>query len=279
VLCQILIMPSCLGLLVSLVLTTVLLLLGCLLVMAEEFSGFPKILQKCSYELVHEKQKRTIFVCAVITLISVASSMGLILCKANSDEEGMNITFNPLVLPQSTLLDSNSSDAEPSASAKCKHTEYVVYIWVLCLIALATALKLYYLVKTCLAMIMVICYSILILKIFPEYFQSSEAKPSAMPLSAQMLILLVVFLTMVTYHARLVEVTSRLDFIWKAQAEKELLNMQSNRNLNNTLIKNILPDIVAQYYLSENNNEQLYAMDHIFCAVMVSCNFKTDEYL
>lgn len=58
-----------------------------------------------------------------------------------------------------------------------------------------------------------------------------------MPLGAQMTILLVIFLTMVTYHARLVEVTSRLDFIWKEQAEKELANMKSNRFLNDVLIK------------------------------------------
>lgn len=60
---------------------------------------------------------------------------------------------------------------------------------------------------------------------------------TGMPLGAQMTILLVIFLTMVTYHARLVEVTSRLDFIWKEQAEKELANMKSNRFLNDVLIK------------------------------------------
>lgn len=33
------------------------------------------------------------------------------------------------------------------------------------------------------------------------------------------------------------KVTSRLDFIWKEQAERELTNMKSNRALNDTLIK------------------------------------------
>jgi adenylate cyclase 8 len=252
------------GLLISLVVTTVFLLLGCLLVMAEEFSGFPNILRTCSSELVHDKQKRTIFVCAVITLISLASSMGLILCEELS-----------LVGDDLNTTESNSSTVVSRPSiVQCSHPEYVVFTWVLCLIALATALKLYYLVKTFLATIMVICYSILILVIYPEIFMHSKngakAQSIGMPLSAQMLILLIVFLTMVTYHARLVEVTSRLDFIWKAQAEKELHNMQSNRTLNNTLIKNILPDHVAQYYLSDINKEQLYANNHDFCAVMVS---------
>lgn len=118
-------------------------------------------------------------------------------------------------------------------SDPCSHPEYMVFTWILCLIALATGLKLYYLVKTFMALIMVICYAILIL--MTDVFKSEDFMP--MPLSAQMNILLVIFLTMVTYHARLVEVTSRLDFIWKEQAEKELANMKSNRYLNDVLIK------------------------------------------
>lgn len=109
------------------------------------------------------------------------------------------------------------------------------------MIALATGLKLYYLVKTFMAFAMVICYAVLILAVYPDVFHNSylekEYQEIGMPLGAQMTILLVIFLTMVTYHARLVEVTSRLDFIWKEQAEKELANMKSNRFLNDVLIK------------------------------------------
>lgn len=123
---------------------------------------------------------------------------------------------------------------------ECIFPEYIVFTWVLCLIALATGLKLYYLVKTFMAFIMVICYALLILVAFPDVFHSATKelqKVAELPLAAQMVILLVIFLTMVTYHARLVEVTSRLDFIWKEQAEKELANMKSNRFLNDVLIK------------------------------------------
>lgn len=108
---------------------------------------------------------------------------------------------------------------------------------------------------------MVICYAVLILAVFPTVFDNSYTQQeypdqgkafdeicfrilsefffpiTGMPLGAQMTILLVIFLTIVIYHARLVEVTSRLDFIWKEQAEKELANMKSNRFLNDVLIK------------------------------------------
>lgn len=127
-------------------------------------------------------------------------------------------------------------------TSSCSHPEYIVFTWVLCLIALATGLKLYYLVKTFMASLMVCCYSILISIIFSEVFEnaSTESKDTSnfgLPLTSRMNILLIVFLTMVTYHSRLVEVTSRLDFIWKEQAEKELSNMKSNRVLNDLLIK------------------------------------------
>lgn len=77
------------------------------------------------------------------------------------------------------------------------------------------------------------------------------------PLSAQMLILLTVFFLMVAYHARLVEVTSRLDFLWKQQAERELNDMEETRHNNTQLLKNILPDHVAQHFLSNERNGEV----------------------
>lgn len=82
------------------------------------------------------------------------------------------------------------------------------------------------------------------------------------PLAAQMLILLCVFLLMVGYHARLVEVTSRLDFLWKQQAERELADMQETRHNNTQLLKNILPDHVARHFLSNEWNSEVNMLFH-----------------
>lgn len=84
-----------------------------------------------------------------------------------------------------------------------------------------------------------------------------------MSLSAQMLILLAVFLVMVTYHARLVEVTSRLDFLWKQQAERELADMVDTRHNNTQLLKNILPDHVAHHFLSEDRQPDVSTIINI----------------
>ena len=72
-----------------------------------------------------------------------------------------------------------------------------------------------------------------------------------MPLSAQMLLMLGIFFILVVYHARLVEITSRLDFLWKLDAQKELAEMRETRKNNRQLLRNILPDHVAQHFLNE----------------------------
>lgn len=69
---------------------------------------------------------------------------------------------------------------------------------------------------------------------------------------------------MVAYHARLVEVTSRLDFLWKQQAERELNDMEETRHNNTQLLKNILPDHVAQHFLSNERNGEVRFYIFIF---------------
>jgi adenylate cyclase 8 len=75
--------------------------------------------------------------------------------------------------------------------------------------------------------------------------------------TAIMVLLLMVFLIMVTYHARLVEVTSRLDFLWKQQAERELADMMETRANNTQLLRNILPDHVAHHFLKEDRSTEV----------------------
>lgn len=83
-----------------------------------------------------------------------------------------------------------------------------------------------------------------------------------MPLSAQMLIFLIVFLVVVTYHGRQVEVTSRLDFLWKQQAERELGDMIESKHNNMQLLKNILPDHVANHFLTAEHPPEVWNITH-----------------
>ncbi|XP_043287752.1 adenylyl cyclase 78C isoform X2 [Venturia canescens] len=165
----------------------------------------------------------------------------------------------------------NTTTNDHFPNANCLRSEYIVFTWILCLIALASALKLYYLVKTALATIIVLMYAALILFGCQNLFLSDieYSNVTAIPLSAQMLIFLVVFLVMVTYHGRLVEVTSRLDFLWKQQAERELGDMIESKHNNMQLLKNILPDHVAHHFLTqERPPEELYSQSRDKVGVM-----------
>ncbi|KAG0709987.1 Adenylate cyclase type 8 [Chionoecetes opilio] len=136
------------------------------------------------------------------------------------------------------------------------YPQYFIYTWVLCMVALASFLKLNYLVKTIVLVFMVTCYGILIVNFSNEISHCY----SGFSLTARLAVLLVLFFFMVSYHGRLVEITSRLDFVWKQQALRELTDMNECRLYNTQLLKNILPDHVATYFLSDDRRgEELFS--------------------
>ncbi|XP_017881980.1 adenylate cyclase type 8 isoform X3 [Ceratina calcarata] len=191
----------------------------------------------------------------------------------SGDVLSRKILFSPETEPRSEPMYMLYYDNELVAQDQttCVRPEYIVFTWVLCLIALASALKLYYLVKTALATIIVTVYAVLILVVCKDFFSipDEEENATAIPLSAQMLTFMLVFLVMVTYHGRLVEVTSRLDFLWKQQAERELSDMIESRHNNMQLLKNILPDHVAHHFLTqERAPEELYSQSRDKVGVM-----------
>ncbi|VVC96072.1 unnamed protein product [Leptidea sinapis] len=139
--------------------------------------------------------------------------------------------------------ESESPDSE-ERQGECYRPEYVVFTWILCLVALTSILKLYYLIKTCLAIASVAFYSVLL----------------QLPFYVQMMILMLMFLIIVVYHARLVEVTSRLDFLWNLQAETDLREMKETQRMNRYLLKHILPDHAVNHFLCKDRcPDELYS--------------------
>ena len=63
------------------------------------------------------------------------------------------------------------------------------------------------------------------------------------------------FVFLVLYHGRQVEIASSLDFLWKQQARKELEEMNEMRRHTNQLLHNILPLHVAKYFLENGQAE------------------------
>lgn len=134
-----------------------------------------------------------------------------------------------------------------------RKSQYVVFSWVLCLVALAAFLKLNFMTKTILAMVLVSVFSVLII-LFGIFHSDTERDKSQV---WQMLVLLFVFLIVVNYHGRLVEITSRLDFLWKQVAERELQDMTETRQNNSQLLRNILPDHVASHFLARDRQTEV----------------------
>ncbi|VVC36628.1 Hypothetical protein CINCED_3A015230 [Cinara cedri] len=266
--CQTIMLPRCMKLLVALTFTTVVLCAALTLVMAEEFMHLPSALQRMSSILVQNRFRRTMFICAVVGLICFSSTLSLIFTPNEHlirKKSSLTTFVNDGDVGEETDRKARlrRDVTEEESSNDCVHPEYLVFTWVLCLIALATTLKLYFLVKTFLASLMVAVYTGLTSLAYPQVFSQNDGTDHrAMPLSSQMLLLLIVFLVLVAYHARLVEVTSRLDFLWKREAERELTEMRETRTNNRQLLRNILPDHVAHHFLSSarrHTTDELYS--------------------
>lgn len=156
--------------------------------------------------------------------MSVMSSVGLFLCGE---------------------LQANDSTTDEIAHSQvsCTHQEYLVFSWVLCLVALACVLKLDYYIK--LLLIMFISVTFIILLVIPEYLNYSvnyriklKLKTSSkVPATIQMSILILIFSIIVTYHSKLIELTARLDYIWKERTEHELSRMKSLRSISYSFIE------------------------------------------
>uniref|UniRef100_A0A1B6EMX3 adenylate cyclase n=1 Tax=Cuerna arida TaxID=1464854 RepID=A0A1B6EMX3_9HEMI len=394
VICQFIILRWSWLLILGLLGTTVVLSLALVLVMAEEFQQLPLSLQKMSGVLVQNRSRRTAFICLVVALMCVASSLGLFLFAEDTSmamasnavsrhvrsighqlpnsfvlsayqekfnrtggnnlpllkneykylrkkakllkdfniklknskfevknvlnlglsdntkrsQENVNLEVRRLQNTDLILPERNSGDLEKGDflnrftrsngddtsrlkdqiisdsdlhknnrtsersnlfNGSCVHPEYLVFTWVMCLVALATTLKLYFLIKTLLALFMVTFYALLVIKGYSKTFINYPDTKLKIPLAYQMLLLLVVFLMLVAYHARLVEVTSRLDFLWKREAQRELSEMRETRRNNRQLLRNILPDHVANHFLTQDRQaEELYSQSRNNVGVM-----------
>ncbi len=70
-------------------------------------------------------------------------------------------------------------------------------------------------------------------------------------------LILGLFVFLVLYHGRQVEIASSLDFLWKQQAHKELEEMNEMRRHTNQLLHNILPTHVAKYFLEQDRQAEV----------------------
>ncbi|KAI5635835.1 adenylate and guanylate cyclase catalytic domain-containing protein [Phthorimaea operculella] len=238
---------------VALAIMTIPMTLSFIVVMLEEFPTLRPRLIKLSAWVSGCRFRRSTHICTYIMVMSISSTMKLYICPSSFPVPQPDNSTNPLHNETAAFMDLTADMTQ-----ECYRPEYVVFTWILCLVALTSIVKLYYLIKTCLAVVNVLIYACLLLVYYNVYYFDSAN--SELPFYVQMMIIMIMFLVMVIYQARLVEVTARLDFLWKLQAETDLDEMKDTQKTNRHLLKHILPDHVVNHFLSKDRcPDELYS--------------------
>ncbi|CAH0600201.1 unnamed protein product [Chrysodeixis includens] len=242
---------NCLNLLIILLVMTVPLALFFVLAMLESFKCFRWNLYKAN-----DKTTRTLRIahtCLFVTIMSITSTTKFYVCPLAASQTSDN----------ATVYKTTGNSTTDTVDSECFHPEYVVFTWVLCLVALTSVVKLYYLVKVILATANVLMYCTLLIYFYKNY----ENKDTLLP--AQMLVLMAGFLVVVICHARLVEFISRMDFLWKLQVKEDLDDMEATQVITRHLLKHVMPDHVVNYYMSKDwSPGNLYAQIYKTACVM-----------
>ncbi|XP_046141836.1 adenylate cyclase type 7 isoform X2 [Osmia bicornis bicornis] len=201
-------------------------------------------LYQTSVKVVWSTFLRTILYLVMTIMLAVCAMFDMIFECNNVDElASNNIT---------------SSVAEPGASK----LECVATPWQMtqtCSLAILTSflfLRLHYLIKLVMGIAVVAFYSWNVWIHRSNLFQSGERwNPYLEPRLAH--VLSIVFLTFSLHLIdRQAEYLSRLDYLWKRQLTKEQDEAFHTRNANKLLLRNILPEHVAEFYLNMNRTEE-----------------------
>ncbi|XP_054012879.1 adenylate cyclase type 2-like isoform X2 [Hylaeus anthracinus] len=201
-------------------------------------------LYQSSLKVVWSTYLRTILYFVITTMLAACAMFDMIFeCKNVDDLSTNNVT---------------SSIAEPGAS----DLECIATPWQMtqtCSLAILTSflfLRIHYILKLVIGVAIVGFYSGNVWIHRSNLFQSGDRwNPHLEPRLAH--ILSVVFLTFSLHLIdRQAEYMSRLDYLWKRQLTKEQDEAYHTRNANKLLLRNILPEHVAEFYLNMNRTEE-----------------------
>lgn len=252
IICQAVMLPKSLFMTVSYSVVSSLLAIVLAAAVGSECRWSPRGLVKVSKVLEEQCFWRNIVICSTILVMYIASTGTMFVCDHQSGN--------------STLVCRN----EPSESSLCCYPQYYVFSWMLYMVACSAFIKLNYLIKVAMLTAMALADILLVKVFFPDVFRRShKGFEVIVPVEDRMPILIAVFFYIVVYHCRLTEVTSRLDFLWKRQAQTNLQSMREICSYNTQLLRNVLPDHVATYFLThDRKNEELYAQSYVCCGVL-----------
>ncbi|XP_034153418.1 adenylate cyclase type 8 isoform X2 [Esox lucius] len=227
-------------------------LLLLVLVLAEEFKRCPLALQFiCCW--VHEtKSARTILtLTAVIINFGVASS-DILWCVELEVELDTKITSQQHISTWPVDI--------------CSNPEFLVFSGVVAMVSCAVFFRLHCLLKLAVSLTAIAVYTYLIEVSYHTLFvqhTSGNTRHQYLRRKDVCVLLMAMFAMAVLYNSRQLEATARLDFLWRLQARKEVMDMKELREHNECLLFNILPSHVAQHFLGrDRHNQDLYSQSY-----------------
>ncbi|XP_030372395.1 adenylyl cyclase X E isoform X2 [Scaptodrosophila lebanonensis] len=136
-----------------------------------------------------------------------------------------------------------------------------------------------FIIKTCLSAIITFTYALLVVVEFNYIYASSPS--TNVNFNAEYSHILLIFITLGIFHLmeRQSEFIAKVDYSWKRQLLKKQDDAFITNDTIKVLLKNILPSHVADFYLSNQQQNELYYEEYDNVAVMFASikNFDTDK--
>ncbi|XP_077989853.1 adenylate cyclase type 8-like [Glandiceps talaboti] len=257
----ILMTPRTIVMLVVFISAMIVYILVLIIVMAEEYKGFPSALRDLSCLFAENRLARSTLIIFVVTVSFVVAISNLFVCRTSSEPSNESGVSHPPVL-------------DPD-SRECHFPQYFFYCGVMAMLTCAMFIRLHHLIKLLMLVAMGTAYAILIQQVYKilfekydEYYQNKEGEKTV-GIKETCVLLIAMFVLALYYHGRTLDSTARLDFLWKLQAKQELDDMGDLREHNKHLLRNILPKHVAEHFLEKDRqNEELYSESHDRAGVM-----------
>ncbi|XP_046877463.1 adenylate cyclase type 8 [Hypomesus transpacificus] len=249
-------------------------LLLLVLALAEEFKQAPWSLQQLCCWIHENNSARNLLTLSAITLNFAMVSTDMVWCSlrdpVTGDEEG----------PNRSSLDSTNQ----WALSTCTFPEFFVQSGVIAMVTCAVFLRLSSVLKLAVLLLVVAVYCYLIQVAFHVLSVSQPDQGVAhrshyLRRKGISILLMAMFVVAVFYSGRQWEATTRLDFLWRLQAQQEVEDMRELREHNECLLHNILPAHVARHFLERNrHDEDLYSQSYEEVGVLFASVAGFNEY-
>uniref|UniRef100_A0A8C2D1V0 adenylate cyclase n=1 Tax=Cyprinus carpio TaxID=7962 RepID=A0A8C2D1V0_CYPCA len=142
--------------------------------------------------------------------------------------------------------------------------KFFVLSGVVSMVTCAVFLRLSSLLKLAILLLVVVMYTYFIEVSFHMLYEKCKTYPNSLDLA---------------YSLIQWEATTRLDFLWRLQAQQEVQEMRELREHNESLLHNILPAHVARHFLERNRHDQeLYSQSYDEVGVMFASIAGFNEY-